>query len=117
MVMAVVHGPETLVAGYGETTKGNGRQPDGKSLVRLGSISKVLAGEVLADMVANNQVALTAPIQDYSPPGIRIPTFGQRPITLLDLATHAAALLRELPVDPPKDTAPYAWPTHAVRFE
>ena len=40
MVLAVVHGDQDIVVGYGETAKGNGREPDGTSLVRLGSISK-----------------------------------------------------------------------------
>lgn len=48
MVLVVVRGDDTLISGYGETEKGNGHEPDGKSLVRLGSITKVFAGELLA---------------------------------------------------------------------
>jgi serine-type D-Ala-D-Ala carboxypeptidase/endopeptidase len=38
-----------------------------------------------------------------------------RPITLLDLATHSAALPREMG-DAPSDAAPRTWPTHADRW-
>jgi serine-type D-Ala-D-Ala carboxypeptidase/endopeptidase len=43
MVLVVVRGQDTLVRGYGETTKGNGKEPDGASLLRIGSISKVFS--------------------------------------------------------------------------
>jgi serine-type D-Ala-D-Ala carboxypeptidase/endopeptidase len=48
MVLVVVRGQDTVIQGYGETTKGNGHEPDGKSLLRLGSITKVFTGELLA---------------------------------------------------------------------
>lgn len=41
MVLVVVRGQDTVIEGYGETTKGNGHKPDGNSLLRLGSITKV----------------------------------------------------------------------------
>lgn len=50
MVLAVVQRDDQIVLGYGGTAEGSGRQPDGKSLVRLGSGSRVFAGEVLAGM-------------------------------------------------------------------
>jgi D-alanyl-D-alanine-carboxypeptidase/D-alanyl-D-alanine-endopeptidase len=49
---SLVRGREVLVQGYGETAKGNGQEPDGRSLLRLGSISKVFATELLAAMAA-----------------------------------------------------------------
>ena len=52
MVLAVVNGDQDIVVGYGETAKGSGREPDGKSLVRLGSISKAMAGELLGSLAA-----------------------------------------------------------------
>jgi serine-type D-Ala-D-Ala carboxypeptidase/endopeptidase len=105
------------VVGHGETAKGSGREPDGKSLVRLGSISKVFAGELLGGLAAEGRLSLTAPLQRYAPQGARVPgDAAGRPITLLDLATHAAALPRELPVERPAGAAPFAWPSAADRF-
>jgi len=71
MVLVVVRGQETLVQGYGETTKGNGKEPDGRSLLRLGSISKVLATELLAGMAAAGQLRL--PIRCSNTPLRRSP--------------------------------------------
>ena len=116
MVLAVVDGDQDIVVGYGETAKGSGREPDGTSLVRLGSISKTMAGELLASLAAEGRLSLTAPLQRYAPEGRPVPGDAERPITLLDLATHAAALPRELPVAAPSGTAPFAWPTTADRY-
>ncbi len=46
---------------------------------------------------------------------VKVPAFGTRPITLLDLATHSAGLPREMG-DVPEGTSPRAWPTHADRW-
>src|SRR3954469_2055012 len=40
MVLAGRGGGDDVVVGHGEPARGSGREPDGKSLVRLGSISK-----------------------------------------------------------------------------
>jgi serine-type D-Ala-D-Ala carboxypeptidase/endopeptidase len=117
MVLAVVQGDDDVVVGFGETAKGSARQPDGKTLVRLGSISKALAGELLGGLAAERQLSLTDPLHDHAPAGTRLPDVDGRPITLLDLATHTGALPRELPVEPPTDAAPFAWPTAADRYD
>ena len=116
MVLAVVQGEDDIVVGFGETAEGNGQEPDGKSLLRLGSGSKVFAGEVLGGLAAEGRLSLTDPLQRFAPQEMSIPHFDGREITLLDLATHAAALPRELPLAPPPNSAPYAWPTAADRF-
>jgi serine-type D-Ala-D-Ala carboxypeptidase/endopeptidase len=116
MLLAVVHGDDHTVVGYGETAEGSGQEPDGKSLLRLGSISKVFAGGLLGSLAADGELSLTDPLQRFAPDGIRVPELDGRTITLLDLGTHSAALPRELPQDPPPDSPPYAWPTAADRF-
>ena len=116
MILAVVHDDDEVVVGYGETAKGSGQEPDGKSLFRLGSISKVFAGELLGGLAADGQLSLTDPLQPFAPEGMRVPNVDGRTITLLDLATHSAALPRELPLQPPPGAAPYAWPTAGDRF-
>jgi D-alanyl-D-alanine-carboxypeptidase/D-alanyl-D-alanine-endopeptidase len=116
MVLAVVQGDDQVVVGYGETAKGSGQEPDGKSLLRLGSISKVFAGELLGGLAADGQLRLTDPLQRFAPEGAHVPDLDGRTITLLDLATHSAALPRELPLQPPSGAAPFAWPTAADRY-
>lgn len=113
MVLVVVRGDHMLVRGYGETEKGNKRAPDGASLLRLNSITKVFATEVLASLAADGKLALTDPLQRFAGDA-KVPTFGTRSITLLDLATHSAALPREMG-DAPEGANPRAWPTREDR--
>jgi serine-type D-Ala-D-Ala carboxypeptidase/endopeptidase len=115
MVMVIVRGDKTLVLGYGETAKGSKRAPDGASLVRLNSTTKVFTTEVLAKLAAEGKLALTDPLQRYAG-ATRVPAFGGRPITLLDLATHSGALPREMG-DAPAGAFSRAWPTRADRWK
>jgi D-alanyl-D-alanine-carboxypeptidase/D-alanyl-D-alanine-endopeptidase len=108
MVLVVVRGNDVVIEGYGETAKGNGKEPDAKSLVRLGSISKTFAGELLASLSLDGKVSLTDPLKKYAN-GATVPSFGQREITLLDLATHSAGLPREIG-DIPQGVKPFTWP-------
>src|SRR5262249_56973163 len=103
LVLAVVRGEETIVLGYGETRPGSKVEPDGRSILRMGSIAKVMAGQVLASMAADGTLKLTDPLAQYAPPGANVPAFPGREITLLDVASYTARLPRALPdvPDPP----------------
>lgn len=114
MVLAVVRGDESLVVGYGETELGNKREPDGNSLLRLNSISKVFTGEVVASLAAEGRLRLTDTLQRYAGDAA-VPSFQGRPITLLDLGTHTAALPRDMGTTP-AGAAPRTWPTRADRW-
>jgi D-alanyl-D-alanine-carboxypeptidase/D-alanyl-D-alanine-endopeptidase len=115
MVLVVVRGDRTLVRGYGETEKGNKRTPDGASLLRLNSITKVFTTELLVSLAADGKLTLTDPLQRFAGDA-KVPAFGARPITLLDLATYSAALPREMG-DAPEGANPRAWPTHEDRWK
>jgi D-alanyl-D-alanine-carboxypeptidase/D-alanyl-D-alanine-endopeptidase len=115
MVLAIMRGDRSLVLGYGETKKGNKRTPDGDSLLRLNSITKVFTTEVLVSLVAEGKLGLTDPLQRYARDAT-VPAFGARPITLLDLATHSAALPREMG-EAPSDAPARAWPTREDRWK
>jgi D-alanyl-D-alanine-carboxypeptidase/D-alanyl-D-alanine-endopeptidase len=110
LVLAVVRGQDSIVAGYGETAPGSGKEPDGRSIVRIGSVSKVFAGDVLARMAASGELSLDAPLARYAPAGKAPLSFADRPITLIDLATHSAGLPRELadPATLPDQKNPFA---------
>jgi D-alanyl-D-alanine-carboxypeptidase/D-alanyl-D-alanine-endopeptidase len=115
MVLVIVRGDATLVRGYGETEKGNKHTPDGTSLLRLNSITKVFTTEVLVSLAAEGKLALTDPLQRFAG-ATEVPAFGTRPITLLDLATHSAGLPREMG-DVPEGVNPRAWPTREDRWK
>jgi serine-type D-Ala-D-Ala carboxypeptidase/endopeptidase len=114
MVLVVVRRDGALIRGYGETEKGNKHAPDGTSLLRLNSITKVFTTEVLVSLAAEGKLALTDPLQRFAGDG-KVPAFGTRPITLLDLATHSAGLPREMG-DVPAGMNPRAWPTREDRW-
>ena len=115
MVLVIVRGGRSLVLGYGETEKGNKHTPDGNSLFRLNSITKVFATEVLVSLAAEGKLSITDPLQRYAGK-TKVPTFGTRPITLLDLATYSAALPREMG-DAPEGVFSRAWPTREDRWK
>jgi serine-type D-Ala-D-Ala carboxypeptidase/endopeptidase len=110
LVLAVVRGDESIVLGYGETRPGSKVEPDGRSILRMGSIAKVMAGQTLASMTADGTVKLVDPLAKYAPSGAKVPAFAGREITLLDLATYTAGLPRELPdaPDPRPGENPFA---------
>ena len=121
LVIAVVRGGETFIAGFGETAPGNKVTPNGHSLVRLASLSKLLTSDVLAAMAADGKLALSDPLQDHAPSGRTVPAAkGGGPITLLSLATHTSGLGREAkgerwawlakqtPKTPPETAASYS---------
>ncbi|MEO8925916.1 MAG: D-alanyl-D-alanine-carboxypeptidase/endopeptidase AmpH [Caulobacteraceae bacterium] len=115
MVLVVVKGDRSIVLGYGQTAKGDGHAPDGASLVRLNSITKVFTTEMLATLTVEGKLRLTDPLARFSG-AAKVPAFGQRQITLLDLATHTAGLPREIGAEPPAGAGPRDWPTRAARW-
>lgn len=62
------------------------------SIFELGSLSKVFAGLLLADMVRRGEVSIDDPASKYAPPGAKIPSREGREITLRHLVTHTASL-------------------------
>lgn len=107
MVIAVIDGDSTLIHGYGETRPGSKMLPDASSLVRIGSLSKLLAADLLVKLAGDGKLRLTDPLQQYAPNGYRIPLSASRPITLFDLATHTSGLPRQADL-PQHSTIPYA---------
>src|SRR5260370_7659184 len=109
LVLAVLRGEESVVLGFGETRPGSKVEPDGRSILRMGSIAKVMTGHVLASMAADGTLKLVHPLAKYAPAGAKVPTFDGREITLLDLATYTAGLPRELPdvPDPKPGETPF----------
>ena len=114
MVVAVVRDGEVWVNGYGHTAPGSGDLPQGNSLLRLCSITKVLATDLLAKLVADKKAAFDDPLQKFAPQGVTVPAKtvrgpALRPVNLGDLATHTAGLPREIAY-PPAGYAHFTFP-------
>lgn len=105
LVVGAVRGDETAVFGFGETARGSGEEPDGDTLVRIGSVTKVLTGEVMTRLVVDNKLAFTDTLASWLS---QMANRGDRPIRLIDLATHSSGLPREVPRDPGPPDDPYA---------
>lgn len=95
LMVGVIRNGERSVFAYGETTRGSGRKPDGKTLFQIGSISKTFTAAQLADAVRKGKAQLNDPLKKYFP-RINVPAFNGREITLQDLATHTSALPRNI---------------------
>jgi serine-type D-Ala-D-Ala carboxypeptidase/endopeptidase len=66
LIIAAVRGRESAVFGFGEVTKGSGRDPDGETQIGIGSITKTFTGLALAHAVAGGTVALANPVDRMS---------------------------------------------------
>jgi D-alanyl-D-alanine-carboxypeptidase/D-alanyl-D-alanine-endopeptidase len=119
LVIGVVRGDDSLVEGFGtvrpkaDHPEQPNPTPDGRTLFRLGSVTKAFAGELLASLAVDGRVGLTDTLARHLP-DVTVPAFAGRPITLLDLATHSAGLPRDIG-DAPADRPPFTWPTQAER--
>ena len=98
LVIGAIRNGETVVRGFGEISDGSGKSPDGDTLMRIGSITKVFCGATLASMTADGTVKLTDKLQDRLGWNVTIPERDGKSIRLIDLATHSSGLPREAEV-------------------
>ncbi|HUG60671.1 MAG TPA: D-alanyl-D-alanine-carboxypeptidase/endopeptidase AmpH [Methylomirabilota bacterium] len=96
LVIAAVRGGESAVFGFGEVAKGSGREPDGETQIGVGSITKSFTSLTLAHAVADGTAALTDPAGPHVDIVAALPQRDGHEIRLIDLATHASGLPREL---------------------
>jgi serine-type D-Ala-D-Ala carboxypeptidase/endopeptidase len=107
LVLGVVRNGQTSIQGFGRRAEGSSDAPAADSLLRIGSITKVFTGQVLASLAADGLVSLADPLTKYVPEFIAPMSEGGRPIRLIDLATHSAGLPRELPHEPGPPDDPF----------
>jgi len=116
MVLVVVRDREVMIKGYGETAPRNGVKPDANSLIRLCSISKIFAGELLTELANEGKVRLSDPLQRYAPSKRVVPKgVGGADITLEELATHTSGLPREVS-SYPANTPHFTFPDESFRW-
>jgi D-alanyl-D-alanine-carboxypeptidase/D-alanyl-D-alanine-endopeptidase len=104
MIIGAVRNGETAVFGFGQASD-SGKEPNGDTLLRIGSITKAFTGQVLAGLVDDGKVKLTDSLQSRLGWPVKVPERGGKPIRLIDLATHTSGLPREVdrPSGPPDD--------------
>ncbi len=118
LVIGAVHKGETAVAGFGSTADEGGQEPDGDTLMRIGSVTKVMTGLTLAELAVEGRVQLTDPVSKHLDWQLDWPEMAGRSIRLVDLATHAGGLPREMevPPGPPDDPNLNRTPAAMVDF-
>lgn len=114
LVIAAVRDGETAFAGFGETARGSGVAPTAETMMRVASISKAVCGDVLASLVAEGTVSLSAPLQDYLPEGFAVPEKDGRALRFIDAATQTSGLPREMAQTGGTPENPYAGHTLAA---
>jgi serine-type D-Ala-D-Ala carboxypeptidase/endopeptidase len=107
LVIGAVRNGERTVAGFGETSTGSGIAPDGKTTLRIGSLTKTMTGAVLASLAADGTVALTDPLEQHLG-WSTVPARDGKTVRLVDLATHAGGFPREVPHEPGPPDNPFA---------
>src|SRR5262245_64787921 len=95
LVIGAVRNGETTVAGFGKIRDGSDQAPDGKTLVRIGSITKAFTGAVLASLAGDGTVRFTDPLQKRLGWDVKIPQKDGKEIRLIDLANRYNALPQE----------------------
>jgi D-alanyl-D-alanine-carboxypeptidase/D-alanyl-D-alanine-endopeptidase len=103
MIIGVIRNSETSVRGFGKIADGSDKEPDGDTLMRIGSITKAFCGATLASMVADGTVSFTDRLQDRIGWDVKIPERDGKQIRLIDLATQASGLPREAEGKPGED--------------
>ncbi|CAM3665404.1 hypothetical protein GCM10009799_38190 [Nocardiopsis rhodophaea] len=93
VAVAAIRGQQEAVRAVGFQRRGLPDLVDPYTTFETGSVTKTFTALLLAEMVANGDVDYNDPIDTYLPPYAR-PRRGERPITLLNLATHTAGLSR-----------------------
>jgi len=107
LVIGAVRNGEMVIHGVGEAADG-GDAPDGDTVLRIGSITKAFTGQVLAQLASGGTVSLTQTV------GATAPDLGSgadpnvAKLRLIDIATQASGLPRELPHEPGPADDPFA---------
>ena len=96
IVVGIVDEHGTRIISYGKLDNGNSPEVNGDTLFELGSITKTFTTLLLEDMVQRGEMKLDDPVEKFLPANVTVPSWHDRKITLLDLATHTSALPRDL---------------------
>jgi len=87
----VENGEIRFLKGYGETVAGSGDPVTPETVFRWASLSKGVAGDMIAKLATEGQLSLDAPVGEYSY-SLRLPGGYERVATIGDLLSHRLGL-------------------------
>jgi serine-type D-Ala-D-Ala carboxypeptidase/endopeptidase len=106
LVFGVVDGDRSEVFAFGKLD--NGKAPDDETVYEIGSITKTFTGTLLAQAILSGRLTLDTPVAELLA-DFKIPSRGDKEMTLGDLVTHHSGLPRMPSNFTPKDPDnPYA---------
>jgi len=92
LVIGILKDGEQHVFGYGSTSRDRQQVPDGETVFELASCGKTFTATALADMHLKGELNWDDPLFEFLPAEVDVPTYENRQITLMDLATHTSSL-------------------------
>jgi serine-type D-Ala-D-Ala carboxypeptidase/endopeptidase len=92
IVVGVLRPSGRSLVAYGATDLKGSRQVGGDTIFEIASLTKIFTALLLADAAVRGEAAIDDPLSAYVPPGVTVPAYEGRPITLADLATHGSGL-------------------------
>jgi serine-type D-Ala-D-Ala carboxypeptidase/endopeptidase len=108
LVIGAVRNGERAVAGFGTISTGSSAVPDGKTIFRIGSVTKAFTGAVLASTAVEGTIALTDRLEKHLGWDVKVPTRDGKAVRLIDLATHSGGFPREAPHEPGPTNDPFS---------
>ncbi len=83
----------TFLSGYGETLAGSGEKVTPQTVFRWASVSKGVAGTMVAKLAEQGKLNLLAPVSQYSA-SLKLPGGNENRATVADLMSHRLGLYR-----------------------
>lgn len=92
-VGVVENGRITFLSGYGETVEGLGEKVTPATVFRWASVSKGVAGTMVAKLAEQGKIKLDAPVVNYAP-GLKLPGGNEYRASVTDVLSHRLGLYR-----------------------
>jgi beta-lactamase class C len=92
-VGVVENGRITFLSGYGETLAGSGEKVTPETVFRWASVSKGVAGSIVAKLAEAGKVSFDAPVAKYAPT-LKLPAGAESRATVGHLMSHRLGLYR-----------------------
>lgn len=94
LVIGIYRKKESRILCYGVKDRQTNVKPDGNTLFEIGSITKTFTAALAQKLNDEGVINLRAPVQTYLPKDVKMPKYGDNPVTLFHLANHTSALPR-----------------------
>jgi serine-type D-Ala-D-Ala carboxypeptidase/endopeptidase len=94
IIVGIVDANGRYIVSAGIKSDKNPQKPDANTMYELGSIGKLFTTLWLADMSLKNEIDYNAPLSNYLPKTVKTPTWNNKEIAVLHLATHRSGLPR-----------------------